>query len=144
MLRSPRLPKRQYLGKISDPSRWFEFKPRPGDIVVSTPPKSGTTWTQGILALLLSGDPNVDAALSRNAPWLDITDADQNDRIAALNAKTGRRQVKTHTPLDGIPIWPDLRYISVFRHPIDVHLSFRKHVANMIHICHDARVESTL
>lgn len=131
MLSSPHKPKRRYAGKIADPSRWYEFAARPGDIVVSTPPKSGTTWTQGILALLLSGDPNVDAAISQNAPWIDITDADQEARIAALNAQTGRRQVKTHTPLDGIPFWCDLRYISVFRHPIDVHFSFRRRVENM-------------
>ncbi|MEM9846188.1 MAG: sulfotransferase domain-containing protein [Pseudomonadota bacterium] len=98
---------------------------------MSTPPKSGTTWTQGILALLLSGDPNVDAAITRKAPWIDITDEEQDARIAALNAQAGRRQVKTHTPLDGIPLWPELRYMSIFRHPIDVHLSFRRHVENM-------------
>lgn len=132
MLRPPRLPKRRYGGKIADPGRWFEFAPRAGDIVVSTPPKSGTTWTQGIIALLLSGDPQVDAALSRDGPWIDISNRDQDARIAALNTRTGTRQVKTHTPLDGIPLWPDLRYISVFRHPIDVHLSFRRHVANMV------------
>lgn len=131
MLSSPIKPKRRYTGKIADPSRWYEFAARPGDIVVSTPPKSGTTWTQGILALLLSGDPDVDAAISRKAPWIDITDADQDARMAALNAQNGRRQVKTHTPLDGIPLWPELRYISVFRHPIDVHFSFRRHVENM-------------
>ena len=131
MLTSPQKPTRRYAGKIADPNRWYEFAARPGDIVVSTPPKSGTTWTQGILALLLSGDPNVDAAITRKAPWIDITDDEQDARIAALNAQTGRRQVKTHTPLDGIPLWQELRYISVFRHPIDVHLSFRRHVENM-------------
>ncbi|MFW8633790.1 sulfotransferase domain-containing protein [Cribrihabitans pelagius] len=131
MLRSPQPPSRRYTGKIADPERWNSLKPRPGDIVVSTPPKSGTTWTQGILALLLSGDPNVDAAISRNAPWIDIETPEQDEIIAALNAQTGRRQIKTHTPLDGIPLCPDLSYISVFRHPIDVHLSFRRHVENM-------------
>lgn len=131
MLTSPQKPTRRYAGKIADPNRWYEFAARPGDIVVSTPPKSGTTWTQGILALLLSGDPNVDAAITRIAPWIDITDNEQDARIAALNAQTCRRHVKTHTPLDGIPLRPELRYISVFRHPIDAHLSFRRHVENM-------------
>lgn len=131
MIRVPEPPSRRYGGKIADPDRWDDFKPRAGDIVVSTPPKSGTTWTQGILALLISGNPEVDAAISRDAPWIDITTPEQDEIIASLNAQTGRRQVKTHTPLDGIPIWPDLRYIAVYRHPIDVHLSFRRHVENM-------------
>ena len=131
MIRPASPPSRRYGGKIADPSRWQSFEPRAGDVVVSTPPKSGTTWTQGILALLMSGDPGVDAALSRKAPWLDVTSAEQDALVAGLNAQSGRRQVKTHTPLDGIPYWPDLRYITVFRHPIDVHFSFRNHVANM-------------
>ncbi|AUQ74185.1 sulfotransferase domain-containing protein [Phaeobacter piscinae] len=131
MLNEPELPKRRYDGKIADPERWLAFTPRAGDIVVSTPPKSGTTWTQAILALLISGDPEVDAAISRKAPWIDVTSPEQDGIIADLNAQTGRRQVKTHTPLDGIPFWSDLRYITVFRHPIDVHFSFRRHVENM-------------
>jgi len=131
MLRSPEPPKRHYDGKIADPARWNALEPRVGDIVVSTPTKSGTTWAQGILALLISGDPDVDAAISRDAPWIDINIPKQEEIIASLNAQTGRRQLKTHTPFDGIPLWPDLRYIAVYRHPIDVHLSFRRHVENM-------------
>ncbi|MEL6239814.1 MAG: sulfotransferase domain-containing protein [Pseudomonadota bacterium] len=131
MLRDPKQPSRRYEGRIADPDRWYSYRPRPGDIVVSTPPKSGTTWTQGILAMLLSGDPEVDAAVSRNAPWIDIATAEQDEIITSLNAQRGRRQVKTHTPFDGIPLWSELRYIAVFRHPIDVHFSFRRHVENM-------------
>lgn len=131
MLRNPDPPSRRYVGKIADPDRWDDFNPRAGDIIVSTPTKSGTTWTQGILALLISGNPQVDAAISRDAPWIDIATPEQDEIIASLNAQVGRRQAKTHTPLDGIPIWPDLRYIAVYRHPIDVHLSFRRHVENM-------------
>jgi aryl sulfotransferase len=44
--------------------------PRQGDIVVCAAPKSGTTWCQGILALLISGNPEVDADILNNAPWL--------------------------------------------------------------------------
>ncbi|MEL6587995.1 MAG: sulfotransferase domain-containing protein [Pseudomonadota bacterium] len=131
MLRAARPPRRRYGGKISDPRQWDVLRPRAWDIVVSTPPKSGTTWMQGILALLLSGDADVDAAISRTAPWIDVRGPDQGALMDALNAQVGRRQMKTHTPLDGIPLWPDLRYITVYRHPIDVHLSFRRHVAHM-------------
>lgn len=131
MLKKPKPPTRQYKGKITDPTRWDGFKPRVGDIVVSTPPKSGTTWVQGILALLISGDPLVNADVTNNAPWFDINVRDLNEVIAKLDAQNQRRQIKTHTPFDGIPVWPDLRYLSIYRHPIDVHFSFRKHLANM-------------
>ncbi|WP_166417319.1 sulfotransferase domain-containing protein [Cochlodiniinecator piscidefendens] len=131
MLSSPRLPIRTYSGKLADRSRWWAFKPRVGDIVVSTPPKSGTTWTQGILALVISGDPLVDADVARKSPWLDISVPDGDALLQGLEAQQHRRHIKTHTPLDGIPIWKELKYISVYRHPIDVHFSFRKHVVNM-------------
>ena len=99
--------------------------------MVATPPKSGTTWTQAILALLISGDPEVDAQTSMKSPWIDMPLRDLAEVMARLDAQQHRRQVKTHTPLDGIPLWPGLRYITVYRHPIDVHFSMRKHVSNM-------------
>ena len=33
---------------VYDSARWTGFSLRPDDIVVSTPPKCGTTWTQMI------------------------------------------------------------------------------------------------
>ncbi|MGJ8618258.1 MAG: sulfotransferase domain-containing protein, partial [Sulfitobacter sp.] len=131
MVQPPRPPTRTYHGKITDSTRWNALNPRVGDIVVSTPPKSGTTWVQGILALLISGDPDVDANVTVNAPWIDINTRDVGEMVGKLDAQTHRRQFKTHTPLDGIPVWPDLRYISIYRHPIDVHFSFRRHLTNM-------------
>lgn len=123
--------RKRYSGKISDPSRWQSITPCEGDVVLSSPPKSGSTWTQGILALLISGDPDVDADISNKAPWIDITFDGQDEILRNWQAQTKQRQLKTHTPLDGIPIWSELRYISVYRHPIDVHFSFRKHVYHM-------------
>lgn len=131
MLGPPDLPSRDYPGKLAAPSRWYAFTPRAGDIVVSTPPKSGTTWVQGILVLLISGDPEVDAAVARIAPWIDIDTPEQDAILAAFDRQSQRRQLKTHTPFDGIPVWSGLRYISVYRHPIDMHFSFRSHVYNM-------------
>lgn len=122
--------KSEYSGLITESKRWDSFVPRRGDVVVSTPPKSGTTWVQAILALLFTGDPGVDANPSVNAPWFDNRLHDLEEVVSRLEAMTGRRQVKTHTPLDGVPIWDDVFYISVYRHPIDVHFSSRKHVAN--------------
>ncbi len=115
---------------LTDSQRWAFYQPRVDDVVVTTPPKSGTTWIQAILALLLSGDPLVAAHPSTNAPWFDNRFNDPDELCARLEAQTGRRHTKTHTPMNGIPVWDELRYISVYRHPIDVHFSARKHVAN--------------
>lgn len=123
-------PKSSYFGMLTDSRRWSHYKPRVGDVVVSTPPKSGTTWVQAIIALLFSGDPNVDANPSDRSPWFDNKLNEVDEIVARLESQNGRRHVKTHTPMDGIPIWNELRYISIYRHPIDVHFSARKHVAN--------------
>jgi hypothetical protein len=40
-------------GFVFDSSRWDSFERRPGDIIICTPPKCGTTWTQMICALLV-------------------------------------------------------------------------------------------
>ncbi len=122
---------RTYRGQSSDSARWDHFQPRVGDIVVNTPPKSGTTWTQGILAMLIAGDPMVDAQTSMKSPWIDIDIRPIEEVIARLAAQDHRRQVKSHTPFDSLPYWNELRYITVYRHPIDVHFSFRKHIRNM-------------
>jgi aryl sulfotransferase len=131
MSADPEPRRRIYTDSVSDSSRWDAFVPRVRDIVVSTPPKSGTTWTQGILAMLIAGDPEVDAQTSMKSPWIDFTMRDLGEVMARLEAQEHRRQVKTHTPFDGIPFWPQIRYVTVYRHPIDVHFSYRKHLANM-------------
>ncbi|PWJ18293.1 sulfotransferase domain-containing protein [Jannaschia seohaensis] len=132
MPRLLRAPARDYVNDTWDSARWQAFTPRADDIVVNTPPKSGTTWTQGILALLLSGDPGVNADPSMRSPWIDIAVRPVEDVMARLEAQDHRRHVKSHTPFDGIPIWEGMRYVAVYRHPLDVHFSYRKHNANMV------------
>jgi hypothetical protein len=43
--------------------------------------------------------------------------------LAVLAAQRHRRFIKTHTPLDGIPIDPRARYIVTGRHPLDTAVS---------------------
>ena len=92
-----RPPLRRHGSKLADPDRWELFRPRAGDVVVCTPPKSGTTWLQGILALLISGDPGVAANVSGDAPWVDIATPPIDEVMSRLEAIAGRRQIKTHT-----------------------------------------------
>jgi len=123
---------RNYRGDITDPDRWNTWKPREGDILVCTPPKCGTTWTQTILAMLINGGPNLPEKLPTLSPWVDADlGVPENDVTAALAAQHGRRVVKTHTPADGFPIWQGVIVIAVYRHPLDVFFSLRKHAANM-------------
>ena len=89
MLSSALPAERDYDGPETDSQRWSAFAPRMDDIVVCTPSKSGTTWVQAILALLLTGDPQVDAAPATQAPWIDMRDEPLETLLARLEAMTG-------------------------------------------------------
>ncbi len=120
-----------YKSMLYDSARWHGFTQRPGDIVVSTPPKCGTTWTQMICALLIFQTPELSQPLGVLSPWLDMQTRSAESIIADLDAQRHRRFIKSHTPLDGLPYREDVTYIWVGRDPRDVFLSWDNHVANM-------------
>jgi aryl sulfotransferase len=120
-----------YLGPITDNRRWDQFVARADDVYVVTPAKSGTTWMQTIVALLFSGDPDVETELSMKMPWIDTRLREMSEVVARLEAMPHRRSVKSHTPMDGIPYRDDGHYLLVYRHPLDVHFSYRNHVRNI-------------
>jgi hypothetical protein len=114
---------RSYATSEEDNGRWLTFPFRAGDIVISTRSKHGTTWMQMICALLVFRSPDLPAPLGELSPWLDRLTEPQADLFARLGAQTHRRFVKTHTPLDGLPIAPEATYIVVARHPLDAAVS---------------------
>lgn len=123
---------RIYSGGATCPERWNTWVPNKGDILVCTPPKCGTTWTQTMLAMLVHGGAELPARLPVLSPWVDADLGVPADEVAeALAAQKGRRVVKTHAPADGFPIWDGVTVIAVYRHPLDVFFSMRKHAANM-------------
>src|SRR6188508_1212521 len=97
-------PRTRYRSLIADSARWDGFAFRPGDVVISTPPKSGTTWTQMLCALLIFDGPAFPAPLGDISPWLDMNIRPLAEVTAALTAQAHRRFIKTHTPLDGLPL----------------------------------------
>jgi hypothetical protein len=96
---------------------------RDGDIVISTRSKHGTTWMQMICALLVFKTPEPPDPLAQLSPWLDWLVEPRADVLARLEAQAHRRFIKTHTPLDGIPLDPKATYIVVARHPLDAAVS---------------------
>ncbi len=122
---------RLYRGGVTRPERWETWVPNKGDILVCTPPKCGTTWTQTILAMLVHGGAELPGRLPVISPWVDADLGVPASEVAeALAAQKGRRVVKTHTAADGFPIWEGVTVIAVYRHPLDVFFSLRKHTAN--------------
>ena len=122
---------RIYATPVCDSSRWKHFKPRAGDIVVCTPPKCGTTWTQMICALLLHGSSGLPKPLTQLSRWLDRHTIPIEEQIAELDSQPHRRIIKTHTPLDGLPYFPEVHYIFCGRDPRDAFLSFIDHLHNV-------------
>jgi hypothetical protein len=113
----------RYRSADEDSARWLGFPFRQGDIVISTRSKSGTTWVQMICALLVFQTSDLPAPLSELSPWLDWLVTPRDEVVALLAAQDHRRFVKTHTPLDGIPLDPRVIYVVVARHPLDMAVS---------------------
>jgi aryl sulfotransferase len=126
----PGLPVR-YRSPDEDSARWDGFAFRPGDIVISTRSKCGTTWMQMICALLIFQSPEPPAPLASLSPWLDWLVTPRDMVLAQLSAQRHRRFIKTHTPLDGVPADPRVNYIVVARHPLDAAVSLYHHGANI-------------
>jgi len=121
----------RYQATVYDSARWDGFELRSGDIIISTPPKCGTTWTQMICALLILQEPELPLPLDTLSPWIDMVTRSRTEVFAHLAAQTHRRFIKTHTPLDGLPQDPNVTYICVGRDPRDVALSIDRHIDNM-------------
>jgi hypothetical protein len=123
----------RYTSSDEDSARWDDFPFRPGDIVISTRSKSGTTWAQMICALLVFQTPEPPAPLSELSPWMDWLNIPRKKVIARLEAQQHRRFIKTHTPLDGLPLDPRATYVVVARHPLDMAVSLFHQSANLNH-----------
>lgn len=116
-----------YRSPVEDSGRWFGFRFRPGDIVISTRRKTGTTWLQMICALLIFQTPELPDPLWVLSPWLDNVGMPHDYVYDQLARQSHRRFIKTHTPLDGIPLDPRVTYIVTARHPLDAFVSLCRH-----------------
>src|SRR5579864_2315814 len=91
---------REVRSPVLDSHRWDRFEPRDGDIIIGTFSKSGTTWTQRIVDVLVFQSPDV-RPFGDMSPWLDSTIFNTiDDDIATLRAQTHRRYIKSHLPFD--------------------------------------------
>ena len=103
--------------------RWADFPFRQGDIVISTLPKSGTTWMQMICALLIFQTTDLPGPLRDLSIHLDSADLPGDQVMRLLDAQQHRRFIKTHITLDEIPFDSGVTYIVVARNPLDMILS---------------------
>lgn len=100
---------------------------RDGDIVVSVPVKSGTTWTMNIVHQLRSGGDRDLADVYAEVPWIELVPgpgAKLPDIVARLDAipRNRRRAFKSHSAPPVLPYHApgsgkDVKYVVVVRHP---------------------------
>jgi aryl sulfotransferase len=120
---------RELCTQLYDSTVWNDFTFRDDDIVISTWAKSGTTWTQQIVAQLLF-DGAEDLEVAEMSPWLDLRIPPNEVKLAALEAQSHRRFIKTHLPVDALVYSPRAKYIYIGRDGRDVMWSMHNHWRN--------------
>jgi len=120
-----------YKNRHIDSTRWDYFEPRDSDIVIATSYKSGTPWTQAMVAHLLFSQGEVPAAPTVLSPWLDMRIVPLEVTLNKLKAQTHRRFIKTHLPLNGLPYYEKLKYLYIARDARDVFMSLWNHYTHM-------------
>jgi aryl sulfotransferase len=112
-----------------DSTAWNDFPFRSDDIVISTYAKSGTTWTQQMIAqMMFGGDPEL--AVAEMSPWVDLRVPPKEVKLPEIEAQTHRRFLKTHLPVDALVFSPEAKYIYLARDGRDVVWSMYNHHAN--------------
>uniref|UniRef100_A0A8C4FAY4 Sulfotransferase n=1 Tax=Dicentrarchus labrax TaxID=13489 RepID=A0A8C4FAY4_DICLA len=121
--------KRVYMPSLLHPPQslkyYEEFSFRPDDIIIATYPKSGTTWMQEIVPLIMSGgDPASVETLPNwdRVPWLE----EQRACMLNLDQRPSPRMFSTHFQYNIMPpsffeVKPKVIY--VMRNPKDVFTS---------------------
>lgn len=102
---------------IQQQVRW-----RTGDIVVSVPAKSGTTWTMNIVHQLRTGGDREFEDIYAEVPWLEFVDHPRRtvaEILARINAMPAapRRAFKSHSPPPLLPFVDEVQYVVVARNP---------------------------
>ncbi len=112
---------------------------RDGDVVVSVPAKSGTTWAMNIVHQLRSGGDPSFTDIYAEVPWLEIvprpgTDLDALVSVFDAMPREIRRALKSHAAPPTLPYQPsgtgpDVRYLVVVRNPNEAVASFRPFIS---------------
>ena len=102
-----------------------EFVPKDGDVFVVTYPRSGTTWTEQMVHLLVNKGEQGEQRLTDAVPWLETLPHRPNGMIEFLKTLPQRRLFTSHLPY---PLMPHLdnttaKIVYVARNPKDVAIS---------------------
>ena len=106
-----------------------EFVVQDEDVYVVTFPRSGTTWTEQIVHLLVNNGDQGNQRLTDAVPWVETLPHRPNGMQEFLKTLRGRRLFTSHLPLQLMPRakGTTARYVYVARNPKDVATSFYYH-----------------
>jgi hypothetical protein len=102
-----------------------EFVAKDGDVFIVTYPRSGTTWTEQIVHLLVNNGQQGEQRLTDAVPWLETLPHRPNGMIKFLETMPPRRLFTSHLPY---PLMPPIdnttaKIVYVARNPKDVAIS---------------------
>jgi aryl sulfotransferase len=83
---------------------------------------------QTIIASLLWPDGDAPGPVLEISPWLEFEAYGIDEILERLAAQRHRRFIKTHTPADGIPFFPQAKYVFVARDGRDAFMSMCNHM----------------
>ena len=110
---------------------WQELKVfplRPDDVILSSYPRSGSTWVRHILRLLRNGGRDDGVNLDDAVPWLEALKSKLGSEVLKLNANAADelpspRFFKVHLPYQltpgGLPHTTNIKYIYIARNAKD-------------------------
>nr|WP_255216683.1 sulfotransferase domain-containing protein [Pseudenhygromyxa sp. WMMC2535] len=121
---------------------------REGDIVISVPPKSGTTWMMNIVHQLRTGGDGEFEDIYVEVPWLELVEGPgqtREERLRRWDAlpRERRRAFKTHAAPPMVPyVAPDaggpaVQYVVVMRSPEEAAVSMRPFLASHTQAFHE-------
>lgn len=117
---------REVRNRAFDSRFWDGFPVRSDDIVISTYPKCGTTWTQRIVGMLVFGSAEP-FAVQDSSPWPDFRMPPPGAMLGLAESQSHRRFLKSHLPFDALPYYEGVKYIHVARDGRDAAMSFFNH-----------------
>ncbi len=102
-----------------------EFVPKLGDVFVVTYPRSGTTWTEQMVHLLVNNGVQGEQRLTDAVPWLETLPHRPNGMLEFLKTMPRRRLFTSHLPYTLMPRLNNTtaKIVYMARNPKDVAIS---------------------